>query len=92
MKKIIVFCLLFSGCSYSVEKYEEISLYDYEYYTGYNAAINQFGENNFPIVDLNHKKITAYTKQDDNNGYADGYHKAVDMIYNSNDKNCPFVH
>lgn len=56
MKKFILCFLLFSGCSSSLVKYEEISSYDYEYYTGYNAAINQFGENNFPLVNLDNKK------------------------------------
>lgn len=72
---------------------EEISEYDYDYYSGYNAAVSQFGSQ-YPemLVDLRYKVIVQYASDSDSKGYADGYHKALDIISNRNNPSCPDLH
>lgn len=93
--------ILALGCSYNnVPKVsdppkivEEISEYDYDYYSGYNAAVSQFGSQ-YPemLVDLSGKVIVQYAVDHADGGYADGYHKALDIITNKNNKDCPDLH
>lgn len=72
---------------------EEISEYDYDYYSGYNAAVSQFGSQ-YPemFVDLSDKVIVQYASNNNDKGYADGYHKALDIISNRNNPSCPDLH
>lgn len=72
---------------------EEISEYDYDYYSGYNAAVSQFGSE-YPemIVDLSNTIIVQYANDINTQGYADGYHKALDVIGNRKNPQCPDVH
>ena len=92
--------LALSGCSYSENRppdnalvIETISSYDYEYFCGNNAAVNQFGTNHSDlIVDLSNKQVKTYVADNYNNAYADGYHKALDIIVSRDNKQCPDFH
>lgn len=92
--------LAVSGCSYSekplsstIAQSESISGYDYEYYCGNNAAVSQFGSNHPDlIVDLSNKIVVTYVSDSDKSGYADGYHKALDIIVARDNKQCPDLH
>jgi hypothetical protein len=99
MKKILIFSCLFIGCSSKIDtivvdnsQQETISQYDYDYYSGYNAALSQFDSGSIESVDLSNKKVIAYTNDSDSNGYADGYHKALDIISFKNNPQCPDIH
>lgn len=95
--------ILAIGCSYSQPQIEVVevtnvveanmSAYDYEYYSGHNAAVAQFGSQ-YPdlIVDLSDKKIVSYVSDSDRQGYADGYHKALDIISSRTNPQCPDLH
>ena len=95
--------ILALGCSYSEpqiniverDKVVEVNMssYEYEYYSGHNAAVAQFGSQ-YPdlIVDLSNKKIASYVSDTDRQGYADGYHKALDIINSRMDPKCPDLH
>lgn len=72
---------------------EEISEYDYDYYSGHNAAVFQFGSQYSDlVVDLSNKEVTIYTNNNDHTGYADGYHRALDIIYSRDNPQCPDIH
>lgn len=73
---------------------ENISSYEYDYYSGQNAAVSQFGKDSDLdlIVDLSNKRVVAYASETDRQGYADGYHKALDVIFARNNSNCPDLH
>lgn len=94
----LAFC--FCGCNTEsstnsnpvVENVETISEYDYEYYTGYNAALRQFGGDSAKFVDLSNKQVVKYTSDNDSQGYADGYHKALDILDTEYNPKCPHVH
>lgn len=102
MKMSFKYSLLFlalSGCSYSNNRppnnalVEIISSSDYEFFCGNNAAVNQFGTNHSDlIVDISNKKVLAYVSDSYNNAYADGYHKALDIIVSRDNKQCPNMH
>lgn len=94
--------ILALGCSYndtpiannSSRIVEEISEYDYDYYSGYNAAVSQFGSQ-YPemFVDLSNKIIVGYAVTTSDGGYANGYHKALDIIINrDNPPKCTDIH
>jgi hypothetical protein len=100
-KKYLIICLLFVGCSpvntvienvNNDSNMEIISKYDYDYYTGYNAALAQFGSGNLQAFDLSNKKIASYVSDKSDQGYADGYHKALDIINLKDNPQCPHVH
>jgi CDGSH-type Zn-finger protein len=98
--KYSLYFLALSGCSYSENKppnnalvIETISSYDYEYFCGINAAVNQFGSKHSDLViDLSTKRVLTYVADSYNNGYADGYHKALDVIVSRDSKQCPDFH
>lgn len=73
---------------------EDISSYEYDYYSGQNAAVAQFGNDNDLdlIVDLSNKRVVSYVSDNDHSGYADGYHKALDIIDSRNNPKCPDLH
>lgn len=95
--------ILAIGCSYSEPQIEVVEVtkiievdmtsYEYEYYSGHNAAVAQFGSQ-YPdlLVDLTNKKIASYVSDSDRQGYADGYHKALDIISNRQNPQCPDLH
>lgn len=72
---------------------ENMSGYDYEYQSGVNAAIAQFGSDKDSdlFVDLSNKRVISYVSDDDRQGYADGYHRALDILDSRNPK-CPDFH
>lgn len=99
----LLFCF---GCDYS-EPYvatntivsnglEEMSAYDYNYYIGHNAAVSQFGsDHNDLFVNLENKRVIRYASDNEeiiSRGYVDGYHKALDIISNRNNPQCPDLH
>lgn len=90
------------GCSYQPDaeitvvvpdSIETISSYDYEYYSGFNAAVSQFGKGNDDLfVDISNKRVLEYTSETDRQGYADGYHKALDILDSRINPKCPDLH
>lgn len=99
LHSLVIFGAL-CGCSKNqpepivTDSLENISSYEYDYYSGQNAAVAQFGKDSDLdlIVDLSNKRVVAYASDNDNHGYADGYHKALDVIYARNNSNCPDLH
>lgn len=90
--KYFLLLMTISGCSFEKTKniIEIINEHEYEYYCGYNAAVLQFeNEHSDLIVDLSNKKVLTYTASKDNNSYADGYHKALNIIVSRDNKHCP---
>ena len=100
LSKFIV-CGIFIGCSYSEPfvtdnisvPMEIISFYDYKYYSGHNAAVEQFGQQ-YPdlFINMDNKKIVNYSSESSNNGYAEGYHKAIEIIDSRRNFQCPHFH
>jgi len=96
-----IMCGIFIGCSYS-DPYipehtstvlEDITLYDYKYYSGHNAAVEKFGEQYSDLlVDLKDKRVISYTSDSSNDAYADGYHKAIQIIDSRNNTKCSHFH
>lgn len=101
-KYVLPACLIFCGCNsqqvqevprVEEEVVETISVYEYDYYSGYNAAISQFGGDSDKFVDLSNKRVVSYVSdhEQNDNGYADGYHRALDNLSDKNNS-CPHVH
>lgn len=102
MKKMLLYSpFIFFGCSYN-EPYipenrpvivEDISGYDYNYYSGHNAAVSQFGQQ-YPdlFVNLDNKRVINYVSESSDTGYTDGYHKAIEIIDSRNNNQCPHFH
>lgn len=94
MKHYILFaCLVLSGCS-AGKIIENISEYDYKYSLGYNAAINQFGDNSMLFINLENKRVIKYTGDEPNTGYADGYHEALRIMKQKtmeSNMSCPYI-
>ena len=88
------------GCSPNVPPtnnivLEDISSYQHQRLLGHNAAIAQFGAGNEDLfVNLDNKRVVEYVinEGDVDNGYADGYHRALEMIDRRNNKECPVPH
>ena len=76
-----------------VTNYEDISSYDYNYITGHNAAVSQFGQQYADLfVSLDNKRVVNYVSESSDSGYVDGYHKALEIIYSRTDTKCPHFH
>lgn len=74
---------------------EDISSYHYQRLLGHNAAIAQFGVGNEDLfVNLDNKRVIQYATNegDVDSGYADGYHRALEMIDRRNNNECPVPH
>jgi hypothetical protein len=73
-----------------------ISEEEFEEILGYNAAVKQFGDESL-LIKMESLKIDKYLSEkllyddDEECGYARGYHKALKLIEESNSKNqCTF--
>lgn len=97
---VFVLSIMVGGCSHKEPEVvvqntlEDISSYEYDYYSGQNAAVSQFGKDSDSdlIVDLSNKRVISYTSDNNRQGYADGYHKALDILDRKNDPKCPDLH
>lgn len=95
-----ILATMIGGCSHKEKEVvventlEDISSYEYDYYSGQNAAVSQFGKDSDSdlIVDLSNKRVVSYTSDENHQGYADGYHKALDILDRKNDPKCPDLH
>lgn len=94
-----MFCGALCGCSKDqpeifTNKIQTVSTYEYDYYCGHNAAVNQFGSecDNDLVIDLNNLRVVEYASFHDHHGYADGYHQALDIIDARKGSKCPDLH
>lgn len=80
--------------SITLPEVEDISSYEYDYYSGQNAAVSQFGgdNDNDLIVNLQNKRVISYASDNNHQGYADGYHKTLDILDARNNPKCPDLH
>lgn len=89
---LVAFVLIsFFGCQKN-ENLVEISKYEFDQILGHNAAVMQFGTSDMYINTKNFK-VNHYLKyEEDDDGYTNGYHRALETISSQKNKNCPYIY